>query len=220
MLKFCKNFTARIRKSTSSAPPEFNLLILGLNNSGKSTLAGRLSMENEESLKNINPTVHVNERDLAFKNIRVRMRDLSGQWRMRQLWHTFYQDTNALIFVIDSTDVSRLSEARCELCDVLLDERMSQVPLLVLANKQDMNGALSSSMIVELMGLNRLEGRAWRIQECSTLTGHGSFQNVIEWIYKSFKNQQPPSRMQKIFNPTFIFGQICPLDCRRPMVDL
>ncbi|XP_034487399.1 ADP-ribosylation factor-like protein 3 [Drosophila innubila] len=218
MLKFCKNVTTRIRKFRPKATPEFNLLILGLNNSGKSTLAGRLCMETEEALRHTNPTVRVNEKNLAFKNIRVRMRDLSGQWRMRQSWHTYYQDTNALIFVIDSTDVSRLSEARCELCDVLLDERMSQVPLLVLANKQDMNGALSSSMIVELMGLNRLEGRAWKIQEISTLTGDGSFK-VIEWIYRSFKQQQPPSRIQKILNPTFIFGQICPLDCRRPMVD-
>ncbi|KAH8381685.1 hypothetical protein KR093_010651 [Drosophila rubida] len=173
MNKFRKSVVTRLRKFWTKTLPEFNLLILGLNNSGKSTLAGRLCMKNEES--DINPTVQPNEMDLEYKTMKVHMRDLSGQWRMRQLWHTFYQNTNALIFVVDSTDVSRLGEARCELCDILLDERMAQVPLLILANKQDVSGALPSSMIVDLMGLNRLEGRAWSILECSTLTGNGSF---------------------------------------------
>lgn len=66
-----------------------------------------------------------------------------------------------------------MSEARCELCDVLLDERMAQVPLLLLANKQDAVGALPSSMISELLGLNRLEGRVWAILGCSSLAGDG-----------------------------------------------
>ncbi|XP_062122653.1 ADP-ribosylation factor-like protein 3 isoform X1 [Drosophila sulfurigaster albostrigata] len=219
MNKFRKSVSTHLRKFRLRALPEFNLLILGLNNSGKSTLAGRLCMKNEETLKNINPTVQPNEMDLKYKTMKVHMRDLSGQWRMRQSWHTFFPNTNALIFVVDSTDVSRLAEARCELCDVLLDERMSQVPLLVLANKQDVYGALPSSMIIDFMGLNRLEGRAWNIQECSTLTGAGSF-STIEWIYKSLKKQRPQSRIQKILNPTFLFSQMCPLDCRRPAVDV
>ncbi|KAH8310410.1 hypothetical protein KR044_001212 [Drosophila immigrans] len=175
MNKFRKSVINRLRKFRLRALPEFNLLILGLNNSGKSTLAGRLCLKNGESLTNINPTVQPNEMDLLYKTMKVHMRDLSGQWRMRQSWHTFFPNTNALIFVVDSTDVSRLAEARCELCDVLLDERMCQVPLLVLANKQDVRGALPCSMIVDLMGLNRLEGRAWKILGCSTLTGDGSF---------------------------------------------
>lgn len=53
MLKFYKSVTSRIRKLRPNATPEFNLLILGLNNSGKSTLAGRLSMENEEAVSSL-----------------------------------------------------------------------------------------------------------------------------------------------------------------------
>lgn len=83
---------------------------------------------------------------------------------------------------MDSTDTTRLGEARCELCDVLLDERMSKVPLLVLANKQDLRSALPSSMIVDQMGLNRIRDRDWKIAECSVISNIGIFVSSLFFI--------------------------------------
>ncbi|EDW67336.2 ADP-ribosylation factor-like protein 3 [Drosophila virilis] len=209
-----KGVTSFLGKLKGTPSEEFNVLILGLNNAGKSTLAARLSLETGDALKRISPTVDLTERHLKFKRIKVCLRDLSGQWRMRQSWHTFYQEANILIFVVDSTDASRLSEARCELCDVLLDERMAQVPLLLLANKQDAVGALPSSMISELLGLNRLEGRVWEIHGCSSLAGDG-IESTIGWIYGKLKKLRTPSRFSKLLTPSFLFGPTCSLDFRR-----
>ncbi|KAH8406956.1 hypothetical protein KR222_001292, partial [Zaprionus bogoriensis] len=164
-----------VRKLGAHTRPEFNLLILGLDNAGKSSLARRLTSDNEESLKLINPTDGVEEMHIQIKNVKLCLRDLSGQWRMRRMWHTYYPNTHALIYVVDSSDASRLAEAQCELCDVLLDERMANVPLLVLANKQDLSGALSSSLLVDLMGLKRLEGRPWQILDCSAINNAGIY---------------------------------------------
>lgn len=83
---------------------------------------------------------------------------------------------------MDSTDVTRLGEARCELCEVLLDERLSKIPLLVLANKQDLRSALDSSMIVDLMGLNRIKDRDWKIAECSVISNIGIFVSSLIFL--------------------------------------
>ncbi|EDV94393.1 GH19912 [Drosophila grimshawi] len=168
--KRVNSFLALFRKKPEQ---EFNLLILGLNHAGKTTLAARIGSESEEAIRSITPTTNQTEKHLRFKKLKVCMRDVSGQWRMRQTWHTYYQEANVLIFVVDSTDAFRLAEARCELCDVLLDERLSEVPLLILANKQDALGALPSAIITDLLGLRQLGGRLWHIQECSALGNDG-----------------------------------------------
>ncbi|XP_017874166.1 PREDICTED: ADP-ribosylation factor-like protein 3 [Drosophila arizonae] len=206
--------TTLLGKLRKAPKKEFNVLILGLNNAGKSTLAARLGLETDDAVKQVTPTVDLTERHLKFKKMKVCLRDLSGQCRMRKSWHSFYKDANVLIFVIDSADASRLSEARCELCEVLLDERLSHVPLLLLANKQDAFGALPSSMIVELLGLNRIEGRPWKIYECSSLAGVG-IDNTVNWIYERLKKLRPASLFSRFLTPYFLFGPTCLLD-RRP----
>ncbi|TDG51395.1 hypothetical protein AWZ03_002190 [Drosophila navojoa] len=206
--------TTLLGKLRKAPKPEFNVLILGLNNAGKSTLAARLGLETDDAVKQVTPTVDLTERHLKFKKMKVCLRDLSGQYRKRKSWHTFYKDANVLIFVIDSADASRLSEARCELCEVLLDERLSHVPLLLLANKQDAFGALPGSMIVELLGLNRIEDRPWKIYECSSLAGVG-IDSTVDWIYERLKKLRPASLFSRFFTPYFLFGPTCLLD-RRP----
>lgn len=67
----------------------------------------------------------------------------------------------------------RLGEARCVLCDVLLHEELQKAPLLIISNKKDTIGSLPTSTVVDLMGLDRLEGREWAIKECSVETGDG-----------------------------------------------
>lgn len=77
------------------------------------------------------------------------------------------------IFVLDSKDAVRLGEARCVLCDVLLHEELNKAPLLILSNKKGTSGSLPLPTIVDLMGLDRLQGRDWTIKECSLQSGDG-----------------------------------------------
>ena len=73
--------------------------------------------------------------------------DVGGQDRIRALWRHYYQNTDAVIFVVDSSDVERLDEAASELSKVLGEPELAAARLLVLANKQDLPTAQSSELI-------------------------------------------------------------------------
>ncbi|XP_033232813.1 ADP-ribosylation factor-like protein 3 isoform X1 [Drosophila pseudoobscura] len=160
-----------IRKLLPPRAGEPCLLVLGLDNAGKSSLTGSLADKLGDG--NVTASMEVTEVRLKIKNTKIKMFDLNGRLKNRQLWANYYKNVRGLIFVIDSKDAARLSEARCVLCDVLLDERLRNVPLLIVANKQDALGAMSGRLMVDLMGLSRLEGREWIILECSVTTGSG-----------------------------------------------
>ena len=55
---------------------------------------------------------------------------------IRQLWHYYFENNDAIIYVIDSTDRGRFDEAKGELWDMLNDDRLRNSSVLILANKQ------------------------------------------------------------------------------------
>jgi len=69
--------------------------------------------------------------------------DLGGQSGLRPYWRCYYQDTNAVIYVVDSADKERLDLAKQELDLMLQEDELQKVPVLILANKQDMASALN-----------------------------------------------------------------------------
>lgn len=71
------------------------------------------------------------------------MWDLGGQTGLRPYWRCYYQDTNAVVFVIDSADRERLEIAKQELDLMLQEEELRGAPVLVLANKQDLPNAMN-----------------------------------------------------------------------------
>ncbi|SPP82937.1 ADP-ribosylation factor-like protein 3 [Drosophila guanche] len=173
-----------IRKFLPKSETDSCLLVLGLDNAGKSSLTARLADKLCDA--QVAASLVATELHLKVKGSKIKMFDLGGQLKDRVLWANYYQHVRALIFVIDCKDAARLSEARCVLCDVLLDERLQQIPLLIVANKQEALGALCSRSVVDLLGLRRLEGREWNILECSARTGSG-IEDIIEWIAKNIQ---------------------------------
>ena len=87
---------------------------------------------------------------------------------------------------VDSSDRNRMSESTGEFNELLKDEKLKNVPIIVLANKQDLSSAMSASEISELIGLVRLKDRDWQIQACSALEGTG-LQDAMDWICKCVK---------------------------------
>lgn len=63
---------------------------------------------------------------------------VGGQEKIRRLWQHYYQNTDGLIFVVDSNDQERIAEAREELHGILSSPDMSDIPIVVIANKQDL----------------------------------------------------------------------------------
>jgi ADP-ribosylation factor-like protein 3 len=79
-----------------------------------------------------------------------------------------------------------MGESTEEFNELLKDEKLMSVPVLVLANKQDLAQSLKASEVAELIGLVKLKDRDWQIQACSALDGSG-LQEAMDWISKCVK---------------------------------
>jgi ADP-ribosylation factor protein 1 len=78
-----------------------------------------------------------------------------------------FQNTQGIIFVVDSNDRERVSEAREELQRMLNEDELRDALLLVFANKQDLPNAMNAAEITDKLGLHGLRQRTWYIQVCS-----------------------------------------------------
>ncbi|CAL1579712.1 unnamed protein product [Knipowitschia caucasica] len=167
--------------------PEARILLLGLDNAGKSTLLYKLK---HKICVQTSPTVGFNVEMIEVrknrKNIAVTMWDVGGQGPMREHWMTFYQDTAAIVFVVDSSDRTRFHESKRELELTLGSDELHCRPLVVLANKQDVEGAMTVSEIKNGLSLSRLcPDRDWFVQPCSASTGSGleeAFRRLVHMI--------------------------------------
>jgi ADP-ribosylation factor protein 6 len=114
-------------------------------------------------------------------------KDVGGQDSIRNLWRHYYTGTQGLIFVIDSHDEVRITEAKSELHRIISDREMKDCLLLIFANKQDLPGALSPSEITEMLGLNKLRGRLWYVHPSCATTGEGLFEG-LNWLSQNVKS--------------------------------
>mmetsp|Transcript_60601 Transcript_60601/g.69167 ORF Transcript_60601/g.69167 Transcript_60601/m.69167 type:complete len:182 (-) Transcript_60601:564-1109(-) len=163
---------------------EIRILILGLDNAGKTTILYKLHLN--EVVETI-PTIGFNVENVTFQNIKLQVWDLGGQTHIRPYWRCYYPNTNAVIYVVDSADKERLSVAKLELLQLLEEEELKGVPLLVLANKQDLPGAMSEAEVSEGLGLTSLRNREWAIFKSSALNGTG-INEGLEWIVEAIQS--------------------------------
>ncbi len=149
----------------------------------------------------ISPTVGFNIKSLEFQDYLLNLWDVGGQKSIRAYWRNYFEQTDGIIWVVDSVDRFRLQECRDQLREILHQEVMNCISLqkslfdnclcqklagsslLIFANKQDLGGALSFESISEILALNDedIGGRHWKIFGCSAMTGVG-LQEGFEWI--------------------------------------
>ncbi|CAO1399131.1 unnamed protein product [Diamesa hyperborea] len=183
---------------------EYNVLILGLDDAGKSTYleaAKTKFTKNYIAMKYITTTVGLNIGQIDMSGIRLSFWDLGGQSELQSLWDKYYDESHAVIYVIDSNDRDRMNESK-ELFDKMIkNELLSGVPLLILANKQD---------IPECMGVREIKpvfqqaGPLIGRRDCliipiSALNGEGVDEG-INWLVDSLKRNSivRPPRTQEI----------------------
>jgi small GTP-binding protein len=157
---------------------DVRILMVGLDAAGKTTILYQLKMG--ETVKTI-PTIGFNVETLEYKNLNFTVWDVGGQDKIRVLWKHYYQNTDGLIFVVDSNDVDRIEDAAEELKKMLAEEELKDCCVLVLANKQDLNGALPPNKVKEKLGMESLKGRNWLVQGTSATTGQG-LKEGLDWM--------------------------------------
>lgn len=201
-------------KQLSDNRKEYSVLLLGLDNAGKTTFHEQvksLFLPNSPTpkLKTV-PTVGQNVSTITLPDMYLKIWDVGGQHSLRKLWQSYYTSCHAIVFVIDSTDIGdgnlehdnsgRLEECRLVLEDVLQHSETEGVPLLVLANKQDREDCVEVVRIKEGLVKKVFEGskgasiRDSRVLPVSALTGTG-VKEAVEWVrsrVKWNKEGRPP----------------------------
>ena len=157
---------------------DVRILMVGLDAAGKTTILYQLKMG--ETIKTI-PTIGFNVETLDYKGLNFTVWDVGGQDKIRVLWKHYYQNTDGLIFVVDSNDRDRIEDAAEELKKMLAEEELKDCCVLVLANKQDLNGALPPNKVKEKLGMESLKGRNWLVQGTSATTGQG-LKEGLDWM--------------------------------------
>ncbi|KAL7750434.1 ADP-ribosylation factor protein 3 [Sorochytrium milnesiophthora] len=165
---------------------EVRILLLGLDNAGKTTILKQL---NSEDIAEVSPTTGFNVKSVSAHGFKMNVWDIGGQKVIRPYWKNYFESTDVLIYVIDSSDKRRLEETYdathgLELNQLLEEEKLAKVPVLVFANKQDLANALPADEIATALNLHALRDRAWQIQACSGKSGDG-LQEGMEWACKS-----------------------------------
>ncbi|CAI0445738.1 unnamed protein product, partial [Linum tenue] len=101
--------------------------------------------------------------------------------QIRPLWRHYFHNVQGLVFVVDSNDRERISEARNELHRILTDNELRDSALLVFANKQDFPDAMNTSEVAHKLGLHSLGHRQWFVQCSSATSGEGLYEG-LNWL--------------------------------------
>ena len=155
-----------------------NLLILGLDNAGKTTLLHNLT---QEKVKTTEPTQGVNIKTIIQEGFTINVWDIGGQKDLRQYWSAYYDDCDAILYVVDSSDEERLTECNDQLKQLMKEEKLKKVPLLVYANKSDLPSVFEADEIVDKLELNEIVDRDWSLYACSALKGFGIMEGM-KWL--------------------------------------
>lgn len=184
---------------------EYCILILGLDNAGKSTLLEQIKRRYGNNypglpFEKITTTVGLNIAKINMSHVKLIFWDLGGQQELQSLWDKYYEECHGLVYVIDSTDETRMEESHQAFNGVVQDPHLEGIPLLILVNKQDLQGSLEVEAIKSIFN-GKSPGMGHRdcyIQPTSALNGDG-ISTGIEWLVQSVKsNLERPPRQKDI----------------------
>ncbi|CAO1634181.1 unnamed protein product [Jaminaea pallidilutea] len=187
-----------IRKSNYK-DKQLRVLFLGLDNSGKSTIVKRLLKA--PNWQDLSPTLGFDIQSLSYQGFTLNIWDIGGQKTLRPYWRNYFERTDGLIWVIDSYHRERMSECREELWNLMVaEDRLASCSLLVLANKQDIPGAMSLEEIGAALDLDELmrtrKGDA-TILACSAVQGRG-YEEGLSWLVQDCKKRLYWSASQSV----------------------
>ena len=155
----------------------FKIIILGIQNAGKTTILYRLSIG---QLVKTTPTIGSNVEEISYNNVKLQAWDLGGQESTRSIWNVYYVNTDAIIYVIDTHDET-YDDSKTQFYKLLSNETLKNAIILIYANKQDLPGAKNVAEIIQIYELDTIKDHIWHIQPCSAQTGEGLITGM-KWL--------------------------------------
>ena len=155
----------------------FKIIILGIQNAGKTTILYRLSIG---QLVKTTPTIGSNVEEISYNNVKLQAWDLGGQESTRSIWDVYFVNTDAIIYVVDSHDET-YDDSKTQFYKLLKNEALKNAVILIYANKQDLPGAKNVGEIIQIYELDTIKNHIWHIQPCSAQTGEGLITGM-KWL--------------------------------------
>ncbi|KAJ7268453.1 GTP-binding protein sar1 [Mycena rebaudengoi] len=180
------------------------LLVLGLDNAGKTTLCFALKTGRSVSLQ---PTFRMSSwEELTIGSLNVFLFDLGGYPRGLRLWTDYFSVADAIVYLVDSADAARHPEAAAELAALLAAPELSNVPFLILGTKIDIPGAISEDELRAALGLHPTTGKARAPSDahiievfmCSAPRRTG-YEEGFEWLSRFVSNPKSLGSRELIF---------------------
>lgn len=165
---------------------EMRVVALGLDGAGKTSIL--FKMKQDEFVSPIT-TIGFNVETVEHRSLKFTLWDVGGLQKLRPLWRHYYLNTQAVIFVIDSNNIERITEAHEELAKLMAEKRLKDALLLIYANKQDLPNALSVDALTEQLALHKLCcGRTWNIFACDAHSGKGLHEG-LDWLARQLMSE-------------------------------
>ena len=155
----------------------FKIIILGIQNAGKTTILYRLSIG---QLVKTTPTIGSNVEEISYNNVKLQAWDLGGQESTRSVWNVYFVNTDAIIYVIDTHDET-YDDSKTQFYKLLQNDALKNAVILIYANKQDLPGAKNVAEIIRIYELDTIKDHIWHIQPCSAQTGEGLITGM-KWL--------------------------------------
>lgn len=168
---------------------EMRVVMLGLDAAGKTTILYKLHIG--EILSTV-PTIGFNVEKVQYKNVQFTVWDVGGQEKLRPLWRHYFNNTDGLIYVVDSFDKERIARAAQEFGAIVNDPLMQNAAVLVFANKQDMANAMPPAQVAEHLGLLKMRNRRWHCQSAVAIKGEGLYEG-LDWLSSTLKSMDAGS---------------------------
>merc|ERR1712048_1063140 len=133
-----------------------------------------------EDIDSITPTQGFNIKSVQSNGFKLNVWDIGGQKHIRPYWKNYYQNTDAIVYMFDSSDKRRADEAAEELTSLLEEEDLAGLPTLIYANKQDLLGSMTAAEVMAELDVSSLKKGWIHVQACSAKTGEGLEEGLLK----------------------------------------
>ncbi|OZJ06223.1 hypothetical protein BZG36_00766 [Bifiguratus adelaidae] len=146
-------------------------------------------LQSGEYIEDQIPTVGFNMRKVVKGNVTMKLWDVGGQPRFRNMWERYCRGVNAIVFVVDAADHDKIEAAKTELKALLDKPQLAGIPVLVLGNKNDLPGCMGVNELIEQMNLKAIANRE---VSCYSISAKNSvnIDLMIQWLIKKGKDQK------------------------------
>tara|TARA_B110000090_G_scaffold206955_1_gene257393 strand:+ start:63 stop:713 length:651 start_codon:yes stop_codon:yes gene_type:complete len=159
------------------------VVLVGLENSGKTTLVNVLAAGHPMETC---PTIGLNVKVVKKGGVTMKCWDIGGQEQYRSEWGRYTRGCDVIIYVLDTFAVDKAATARRELHRLLEDRELATTPLLVLANKIDLEPHMSESDVIRELNLEYVTENPWLVLPISAVK-QTNIDQVISWLVKHGK---------------------------------